>query len=68
MFLINKKCVFREKIFSGSENLIALILTNNISYSKDKNKKNQKDWNVSNWNHAWKTETTKVHELKAILH
>ena len=33
MFLINKKCVYREKISSDRENLIALILINIISHS-----------------------------------
>ena len=51
MFLINKKCVYREKISSDRENLIALILINIISHSLNnppppKKKKNQKDQNV----------------------
>ena len=33
MFLVNKKdCVYREKRSSDSENLTALILTNNMSF------------------------------------
>ena len=43
----SKNCVYREKISSDSENLIALILINNICCSKQK-QKNQKDQNVSN--------------------
>ena len=57
-----KNCVYREKISSDSENLIALILINNICCSKQK-QKNQKDQNVSEWNHGWKTGTTKKHVL-----
>ena len=57
-----KNCVCREKISSESKNLIALILINNTCCSKQK-RKNQKDQNVSEWNHDWKTGTTKKHVL-----
>ena len=40
MFLINKKyCVYREKVSSDSENLIALILINNFLTQKTSKKK-----------------------------
>ena len=42
-----KKCLYREKMSSDSENLIALILINNICHSKSRNKKNQSDQKVS---------------------
>ena len=57
-----KNCVHREKVSSDIENLIALILINNICCSKQ-NKKNQRDQNVSEWNHGWNTGTTKKHVL-----
>ena len=57
-----KDCVYREKISSDSENLIALILINNIFCSKQK-QKSQKDQSVSEWNHTWKTGATKKHML-----
>ena len=41
MLLIDKENVFIEKS-SDSENLIALILINNICYSKNKNEKKSK--------------------------
>ena len=36
-------------------------MINNIYYSSIKNKNNQKDQNVSEWNHGWKTGTTEAH-------
>ena len=43
MFLINKKyCVYREKVSSDSENLIALILINNFLTQKTSKKKKSK--------------------------
>ena len=45
-----------------SENLIALNFNKVIRYkTKTKKQKNQWDQNVSEWNHGWKTGTTKVH-------
>ena len=45
MFLINKKCVCKEKMSSYSENVVALILINNINYSKNnKTKKKTKKY------------------------
>ena len=60
-FSLPKKCLYREKMSSDSENLIALILINNICYSKSRNKKNQSDQKVSEWNHGRNPGTTKVH-------
>ena len=68
MFLINKKyCVYREKVSSDSENLIALILINNFLTQKTSKKKNQKDQNVSEWNHCWKTGTIKSAWVNIVL-
>ena len=60
MFLINEKKnkknkQYRQKISSGTKNLIALILITNMSYHKTKTKKNQKNQNACETNHGWKT-------------
>ena len=47
-----KKCVYIEKIYAGSGNLIALIVINNISYYKSKTNKNSKR-SQRIWNKAW---------------
>ena len=56
-----KNCVYREKISSDSENLIALILINNTCCSKQK-QKNQKYQNVS----EYETTTEKKERQKSM--
>ena len=55
-----KNCVYREKISSDSENLITLILIDLLLKTKTRKSKRP---NVSEWNHGWKTGTTKKHVL-----
>ena len=58
-----KKCVYRQKMPSYRENLLALILINKISYPKNKRDKKSKGPKSSDWNFGWKTGTAKVHML-----
>ena len=46
MLLIDKKIAFKKKMSSGSENLIALILINNIKIKAKIKKKSKRPKNI----------------------